>query len=124
MTRAGTNQNTTGQGTCFQTTNPAPSNDPIRQAAELDRFHVAIDELPVLICRRTVVLRNPSNREIVDCLGFNEGIDQKHVRDLIVLGAGPRGIGGGRVATLSAWRQLWVKGRLPSLSCIKCSPSN
>jgi thioredoxin reductase (NADPH) len=58
----------------------------------LDRFHVAIDELPVLICRRTVVLRNPSNQEIVVCLGFNEGIDQKQVRDMIVVGAGPAGL--------------------------------
>jgi thioredoxin reductase (NADPH) len=58
----------------------------------LDRFHVAIDELPVLICRRSIVLRNPSNQEIVDCLGFNEGIDQKHVRDMIVVGAGPAGL--------------------------------
>src|SRR5262249_25514768 len=41
----------------------------------LDRFHLAITDLPVLICRRTVVLRNPSNQEIVNCLGFNEGID-------------------------------------------------
>jgi thioredoxin reductase (NADPH) len=58
----------------------------------MDRFHVAIDELPVLICRRSVVLRNPSNKEIVDCLGFNESIDQKHVRDMIVVGAGPAGL--------------------------------
>ena len=58
----------------------------------LDRFHVAIDELPVLICRRTIVLRNPSNQEIVDCLGFNEGIDQTLVRDMIVVGAGPAGL--------------------------------
>lgn len=58
----------------------------------LDRFHVAIDELPVLICRRSIVLRNPSNKEIVDCLGFNEGIDQTLVRDMIVVGAGPAGL--------------------------------
>ena len=58
----------------------------------LDRFHVTIGELPVLICRRTVVLRNPSNQQIVNCLGFNEGIDQTHVRDMIVVGAGPAGL--------------------------------
>jgi thioredoxin reductase (NADPH) len=58
----------------------------------LDRFQVAITDLPVLICRRSVVLRNPSNQEIVNCLGFNEGIDQTHVRDLIVVGAGPAGL--------------------------------
>jgi thioredoxin reductase (NADPH) len=58
----------------------------------LDRFQVTIDELPVLICRRSIVLRNPSNLEIVNCLGFNEGIDQTHVRDVIVVGAGPAGL--------------------------------
>jgi thioredoxin reductase (NADPH) len=58
----------------------------------LDRFHIAITDLPVLICRRSVVLRNPSNQEIVNCLGLNEGIEQTHVRDMIVVGAGPAGL--------------------------------
>lgn len=58
----------------------------------LDHFHVEITELPVLICRGKVVLRNPSNKEIVDCLGFNESIDRTHVRDMIVVGAGPAGL--------------------------------
>ena len=38
------------------------------------------------------MLRNPSNQEIADCLGFNESIDQTHVRDLIIIGAGPSGL--------------------------------
>jgi thioredoxin reductase (NADPH) len=58
----------------------------------LDRFSLSIDELPVLICRGTIVLRNPSNQDIVGCLGFNEGIDQTHVRDLVIIGAGPAGL--------------------------------
>src|SRR6266536_3370675 len=58
----------------------------------LDRFSVAITDLPVLICRGSVVLRNPTNHEIVGCLGFNEAIDQTHVRDMIVVGAGPAGL--------------------------------
>lgn len=58
----------------------------------LDRFHVAITELPVLICRRNAVLRNPTNEEITNCLGLNEGVDEEHVRDLIVVGAGPAGL--------------------------------
>jgi thioredoxin reductase (NADPH) len=58
----------------------------------LDHFNVEITDLPVLICRRKVVLRNPSNREIVDCLGFNEGIDHAPVRDMIIVGAGPAGL--------------------------------
>ena len=58
----------------------------------LDRFSLSIDDLPVLICRGTAVLRNPTNEEITDCLGFNEGIDQAHVRDLVIVGAGPAGL--------------------------------
>ena len=58
----------------------------------LDRFSLSIDDLPVLICRGTAVLRNPTNEEITGCLGFNEGIDQAHVRDLIIAGAGPAGL--------------------------------
>lgn len=58
----------------------------------LDRFQIAISDLPVLICRRSLVLRNPSNQEVAKCLGFNEGIDREHVRDMIVVGAGPAGL--------------------------------
>jgi thioredoxin reductase (NADPH) len=58
----------------------------------LDRFQIAISDLPVLICRRSLVLRNPSNQEVAKCLGFNEGIDRAHVRDMIVVGAGPAGL--------------------------------
>ena len=58
----------------------------------LDRFHVAAADIPVVICRGELVLRNPTNRQIADCLGFNEAIDQTHVRDLVVVGAGPSGL--------------------------------
>ena len=58
----------------------------------LDRFHVAVADVPVLICRGEVVLRNPTNEQIADCLGFNDAIDQAQVRDLIVVGAGPAGL--------------------------------
>jgi thioredoxin reductase (NADPH) len=58
----------------------------------LDRFHVTAREVPVLICRGTTVLRNPSNRQIADCLGFNDAIDQTHVRDLVIVGGGLAGL--------------------------------
>src|SRR5881628_2378053 len=58
----------------------------------LDSFHVAASEIPVLICRGEVVLRNPSNQQIADCLGFNESVDQTKVRDLVIIGAGPSGL--------------------------------
>jgi thioredoxin reductase (NADPH) len=58
----------------------------------LDRFHVKMADLPVLICRGSVVLKNPPNEEIAKCLGFNDAIDQTHVRDLVIVGAGPAGL--------------------------------
>jgi thioredoxin reductase (NADPH) len=58
----------------------------------LDGFRISASEIPVLICRGQVVLRNPSNQQIADCLGFNESIDQTQVRDLVVIGAGPSGL--------------------------------
>ena len=58
----------------------------------LDSFQISASEIPVLICRGQLVLRNPSNQQIADCLGFNESVDQTHVRDLVVIGAGPSGL--------------------------------
>jgi len=58
----------------------------------LDRFHVAVDEVPVLVCRGTDVLRNPTNAQIAECLGFNEDIDATHVRDVVIIGGGPAGL--------------------------------
>jgi len=58
----------------------------------LDRFQVAVADIPVMICRSEVVLRNPSNRQISDCLGFNDPIDQAQMHDTVIVGAGPSGL--------------------------------
>jgi thioredoxin reductase (NADPH) len=58
----------------------------------LDRFHIRLDEIPVLICNASSVLRNPSIQELADCLGLNSAIDEVQVRDLIIVGAGPAGL--------------------------------
>jgi thioredoxin reductase (NADPH) len=58
----------------------------------LDRFRVEPADIPVVICRGEAVLKNPSNQEIADCLGFNKGIDYTHQRDVVIVGAGPAGL--------------------------------
>src|ERR1700677_3101185 len=58
----------------------------------LDQFGVPLADIPVLICRGTVALRNPSNSEAAACLGLNAGIDQVDVSDVVVIGAGPSGL--------------------------------
>ena len=58
----------------------------------LDRFQVSPEEVPVVICRGELVLRNPSNEQLAGCLGFNETIDRTRLRDVVVIGAGPAGL--------------------------------
>ena len=74
--------------------------------------------MPRVICRGQLVLRNPTNQEIADCLGFNESIDQTHVRDLIIIGAGPSRTGRPRCMahqkglTLWSWKRVLRVARL------------
>ncbi len=79
----------------------------------LDQFHVAVDDVPVLICRGKTVLRNPSNVQVADCLGFNEAIDQTHVRDVVVVGAGPAGLGAAVYAASEGLDVLVVETSAP-----------
>jgi thioredoxin reductase (NADPH) len=65
--------------------------DPAVQSL-LDRFHVGVGDVPVVICRGERVLKNPSNEEVSDCFGFNAPLDPDAIRDLIVVGAGPGGL--------------------------------
>jgi thioredoxin reductase (NADPH) len=58
----------------------------------LDHFEVRVTDIPVLICRGQLVLRNPSNADAAACFGLNAGIDEDIVYDLIVVGAGPSGL--------------------------------
>jgi len=58
----------------------------------LDRFHIGVGDVPVVICRGERVLKNPSNEEVSNCFGFNAPLDPDTIRDLIVVGAGPGGL--------------------------------
>jgi thioredoxin reductase (NADPH) len=58
----------------------------------LDRFHVDARDVPILICQGKLVLRNPTTEQVADCLGFNAGIDPGHLRDVVIVGAGPAGL--------------------------------
>jgi thioredoxin reductase (NADPH) len=67
------------------------NSDPSVQAL-LERFEVSAADVPVVLCRGTLVLKNPSNEEVAACLGMNQQIDDERIRDLIVVGAGPAGL--------------------------------
>src|SRR3989449_1962041 len=61
--------------------------------ALLDQFQVSAADVPILIRGADAVLRNPSNAQIAEYLGFNDAIDQARVSDLVIVGAGPAGGG-------------------------------
>jgi thioredoxin reductase (NADPH) len=79
----------------------------------LDRFHVAVSDVPVLICRGALVLRNPTDQQIAGCLGFNDAIDQTHVRDVVVVGAGPAGLAAAVYAASEGLEVLVLESNAP-----------
>jgi thioredoxin reductase (NADPH) len=88
--------------------------DPAAQEI-LDHFHVSLDDVPLVICRREVILRHPTNAEIAECLGFNEAVDvdESHVRDVVIVGAGPAGLGAAVYAASEGLDVLMIETNAP-----------
>jgi thioredoxin reductase (NADPH) len=88
--------------------------DTDRTAQELlDRFQVRLAEVPVVICHGRTVLRSPSIQQVADSLGFNVSIDNTHVRDLIIVGAGPAGLAAAVYAASEGLNVLMIEGQAP-----------
>jgi thioredoxin reductase (NADPH) len=79
----------------------------------LDRFHIQPDEIPVVICHGTHVMRSPSIQQLANCLGLNASIDNKHARDLIVVGAGPAGLAAAVYAASEGLDVLVIETQAP-----------
>jgi thioredoxin reductase (NADPH) len=60
--------------------------------ALLDRFHVGVDEVPVVICDGGQVLRNPTIEKLAAGLGLTRQLDARVTRDVVIIGAGPAGL--------------------------------
>ena len=60
--------------------------------AMFERYHVTVEEVPIVVCRAEIVLKNPSNEQLAECLAMNPQIDETAVRDVLVIGAGPAGL--------------------------------
>src|SRR6266446_4631137 len=65
--------------------------DPDAEAL-LERFGIKPDEVPVTMCYGGAVHKNPTNSELAGGLGFNAPIDEKQLRDVVIIGAGPAGL--------------------------------
>jgi thioredoxin reductase (NADPH) len=79
----------------------------------LDKFKVRVDEIPVVICRGSMVLRNPSNQQVADCLGLNPKLDETQVLDVVVVGAGPAGLAAAVYAASEGLNVLMIETTAP-----------
>ncbi len=79
----------------------------------LDRFAVKLEDVPIVICDAHAVLRNPSIQQLAECLGLNVSIDSTQVRDLIIVGAGPAGLGAAVYAASEGLDTLLIETEAP-----------
>lgn len=79
----------------------------------LDRFDVKLSQVPVVICNGRTVLRNPSPRELADCLGLNVSIDKSQIRDVVIVGAGPSGLAAAVYAASEGLDALVIETNAP-----------
>ena len=79
----------------------------------LDQFHIRPGDVPVVICRCTIVLRNPTIQQVADCLGLNPTIDRTAVCDVVIIGAGPAGLGAAVYAASEGLRVVMIEANAP-----------
>ena len=60
--------------------------------ALLERFHIARNELPIVLCPTGQLLRNPSEEELARCMGMVRPLDPSTTYDVVIVGAGPAGL--------------------------------
>jgi thioredoxin reductase (NADPH) len=79
----------------------------------LDRFDLKIDEIPVVICSLKGVLRNPTTQKLAECLGLAGTVDESHIRDVAIVGAGPAGLAAAIYAASEGLDAVVIEGDFP-----------
>ncbi len=68
-----------------------PETDTCAQTL-IEKFHIAANELPIVLCPNGKLLRNPSEGELARCIGLVNPIDANRLYDVAIVGAGPAGL--------------------------------
>ncbi len=79
----------------------------------LDRFNVRIDEIPVVICSGQAVQRNPTTQQLAQCLGLSGNVDETHILDVAIVGAGPAGLAAAVYAASEGLDAAVIEGEFP-----------
>jgi len=67
-------------------------DDEADAATLIEKFEVARDELPIVLCPNGQVLRNPTEDQLARSLGLVSRLDPERIYDVAVVGAGPAGL--------------------------------
>jgi thioredoxin reductase (NADPH) len=81
--------------------------------ALLERFHVTVQDIPVVIGRGGRVFKNPSIHDVAKFLDMNPGMDDSTIHDLVVVGAGPAGLAAAVYAASEGLDVLVVEATAP-----------
>ncbi len=79
----------------------------------LDRFPVTVDDIPIVICRGQVVLKNPTNAAVADCIGMSGDLHIDKIYDVLIVGAGPAGLAAAVYAASEGLNALVLEHNAP-----------
>jgi len=68
-----------------------PEDDTCAQTL-VERFQIAPEQLPIVLCLQGQLLRNPSEDQLARCVGLVGSLDPDRLYDVVVIGAGPAGL--------------------------------
>lgn len=58
----------------------------------VERFSIAPEEMPIVLCPGGQILRNPSEGQLARCVGLVGAIDENRLFDVVIIGSGPAGL--------------------------------
>jgi thioredoxin reductase (NADPH) len=58
----------------------------------IERFSIAPEELPIVLCPGGQILRNPSEGQLARCVGLVGRLDEQKLYDVVIIGSGPAGL--------------------------------
>ena len=73
----------------------------------LDRFHIGVNDVPVLVCSGGHLLKNPTIESLASQIGLSAEFDPKEVRDVVIVGAGPAGLSAAVYGASEGLDVLW-----------------
>ncbi len=77
-------------------------------------WHRKLEEIPVVICSSAkVVLRNPTNQKLAECLRLTGRIEESRVYDVVIVGAGPAGLAAAVYAASEGLDAVVVESEYP-----------